>query len=222
MPLLNRLQANQADQLDHKVNIESNSSETSLWLEFLKGSDAALAKIYRMYSNKLYSYGRQFTSNEVLIQDAIQDVFFKLVDNKDKLGVAQSVKFYLFSSFRRVLLRSLKRERKYVDEEEEGAAFNFLVDEDHISMDALLDKKQKKIIQNACNELTVRQREILNLRFFENLNYVEIAEMLGLANAKTVRTMLYRVLSKLSDKLAPYKSSLFTISLTVLMYLLFI
>ncbi|WP_215223120.1 RNA polymerase sigma factor [Echinicola shivajiensis] len=211
MPALNRLYEERQSQSKKEIPSIQEHSETELWIAFLKGSNAALSKIYRAYSNKLFTYGRQFTSNEALIKDAIQDVFFKLVDHKDQLGVAQSVKFYLYSSFRRILLRSLKRERKYVEEEEDGEAFYFLVDEDHFAMDALLNHKQKQMVKEACNELTARQREILNLRFFENLSYIEIAEMLDLANAKTVRTMLYRVLNKLSDKLSPFKRSLLSL-----------
>ncbi|WP_186757435.1 RNA polymerase sigma factor [Echinicola salinicaeni] len=211
MAVLNRLYEEKTSEIKKEIPVIQEYAETELWIAFLKGSNAALSKIYRAYSNKLFTYGRQFTSNEVLIKDAIQDVFFKLVDQKDQLGVAQSVKFYLFSSFRRILLRSLKRERKYVDEEEDGESFYFLVDEDHFAMDALLNENQKKMVQNACNELTARQREILNLRFFENLSYIEIAEMLELANAKTVRTMLYRILNKLSDKLRPFKRSLLSL-----------
>lgn len=218
MPQLNQHPAPSSIEKDLSRPDSNEQLETDLWISFLNGSDTALGKIYRVYSNKLFSYGRQFTSNEMLIQDAIQDVFFKLVDNRAKLSVAQSVKFYLFSSFRRVLMRSIKRERKYVDNNGDGEAFYFLVDEDHFTMDALLNKKQKNKVKEACNELTVRQREMLNLRFFENLGYAEIAEMLEMSNAKTVRTMLYRALGKLSEKLSPYKSTLLSVLFAVCAY----
>ncbi|GAB3651714.1 hypothetical protein GCM10028791_20890 [Echinicola sediminis] len=218
MPLLNQQQSFSSKGLSPSNVAQSQASESDLWISFLRGSDAALAKIYRAYSDKLFSYGRQFTSNEMLIQDAVQDVFFKLVDNREKLGVAQSVKFYLFSSFRRILMRLIKRERKYVEENGDGEGFYFLLDEDYFTMDAMLSKQQKGLIKEACNGLTVRQREMLNLRFFENLSYAEIADMLGMANAKTVRTMLYRILGKLSEKLSPFKRTLLSLLFAVCLF----
>ncbi len=180
--------------------------ETQWWIEFLKGDDVALAHIYRKYAPKLFNYGRQFTADNTLVQDAIQDVFFKLVDNKSKLGVAQSVKFYLFASFRRILLRSLKKEEKYVGDrycEERG--FQIMVDPDFFVVDGYLTEAQKELLKDSCNQLPARQREIITMRFFENMDYAEIAEMMGLANAKTVRTMLYRGLNRLAEELGPKK-----------------
>lgn len=181
--------------------------ETQSWIEFLKGDDVALARIYRTYAPKLFNYGRQFTPDNALVQDAIQDVFFQLVDNKDKLGVAQSVKFYLYASFRRILLRSLKKEQKYVADnycEKEG--FQIRVDPDFFVVDGYLTSAQKEVLKDSCNRLPARQREIIIMRFFENLDYAEIAEIMGLANAKTVPTMLYRGLQRLADELTDKKS----------------
>src|SRR5690606_25053663 len=63
----------------------------------------------------------------------------------------------------------------------------------------------KELLKNSCNALPVRQREIITMRFFENMHYAEIAEIMGLANAKTVRTMLYRGLNRLAEELTPKK-----------------
>src|SRR5690606_31309210 len=175
--------------------------ETQWWIEFLKGDDVAIAHIYRTYAPKLFNYGRQFTPNDTMVQDAIQDVFFKLVDNKSKLGVAHSVKFYLFASFRRILLRSLKKEKKYVGNEYcEEKGFQIMVDLDFFVVDGYLTKAQKELLKDSCNKLPARQREIISMRFFENMDYSEIADIMGLSNAKTVRTMLYRGLNRLSER----------------------
>lgn len=196
---------------ENNINKSPSDTETQWWIEFLKGDDMALAQIYRKYSPKLFNYGRQFTANDILVQDAVQDVFFQLVDNRGSLGVAQSVKFYLFASFRRLLMRSLKKEKKYIGKEHvEEQGFLIMIDPDYYVVDGHLTDSQKKTLQNSCNELPVRQREIIIMRFFENMDYAEMAEIMGLANAKTVRTMLYRALNRLAEKLGPLKKEFFT------------
>lgn len=191
----------------HKPDARELVHETQWWIEFLKGDDVALARIYRKYAPKLFNYGRQFTPNDALVQDSIQDVFFQLVDNKSKLSVAQSVKFYLYASFRRILLRSLKKEERYVgDDYCEKKGFLIMVDPDFFVVDGYLTTAQKELLTNSCNKLPARQREIITMRFFENMDYTEIAEIMGLANAKTVRTMLYRGLQRLANELTDKKS----------------
>ncbi len=188
---------------------EGISRETEVWAAFLEGDDQALAEIYSNNVDRLYNYGRQFTRNKSLVKDAIQDIFFQLIDDRDKLSPAKSVKAYLFACLRRKLLDSIKRERRTVDFfPEEQDAFFIFVDANSYFIDSKLSLDQKKLLERHCNELPVRQREIIMMRFFEGLPYEEIAEIMGLANAKTVRTMMYRGLNKLSESLTPYKSQL--------------
>ncbi|AWW31592.1 sigma-70 family RNA polymerase sigma factor [Echinicola strongylocentroti] len=179
-----------------------------VWSAFLDGDDEALGCIYAENIDRLYNYGRQFTRNKSLVKDAIQDVFCQLIDDRKKLGIAHSVKAYLMACLRRRLLGALKEERRDADAVLDEEAFFISVDATSYFIDSNLSMDQKKILERYCNELPVRQREIIMMRFFENMPYEEIAEVMGLANAKTVRTMMYRGLNKLSDSLTPYKSQL--------------
>ena len=145
---------------------EKKESEAGLWLEYLGGSDAALAEIYRLYSKKLYKYGRQFTSSDELIYDAIQDVFIYLVDAREKLAVAKSVKFYLFSVFRRTLIKALEKNRKVINAEEDALeGFLISMSKDYRPVQEQLSERHKKLLMKAVNQLPARQREMLNLRF---------------------------------------------------------
>ncbi|WP_200976019.1 RNA polymerase sigma factor [Echinicola sp. 20G] len=181
------------------------------WQAFLKGDDEAIAQIYDENIDRLYNYGRQFTPNKAIVKDTIQDVFIQLIDDRKNLNVAKSVRAYLFSCLRRRLMETLKKDRKIIDVDAEmvkNEAFYITVDPSSYFIDSKLSLDQKKLLEQFCNELPIRQREIIMMRFFENMPYEEIAEVMGLANAKTVRTMMYRGLNKLSDSLTPYKSQL--------------
>ncbi|NHE56855.1 RNA polymerase sigma factor [Cyclobacterium plantarum] len=188
---------------------EPDLSHENIWVAFLSGSNKALADLYKLYSNKLFVYGRQFTHCNEQIYDTIQDVFFYLTESREKLSMARSVKLYLFSVFRRMLLKSIEKERLLVSgNASEIEGFQIIVDEAFFPVHAQLDNRQRKRIEVACNQLPARQREMLILRFFEGMSYEEIADIMGLANSKTVRTMLYRSYHKLSEILAPHKHEL--------------
>jgi len=188
---------------------DSDLSHENIWMAFLSGSNVALADLYKLYSDKLFVYGRQFTHCDEQIYDTIQDVFFYLTESRDKLSIAKSVKYYLFSVFRRMLLKTLEKERLLVSGNiQEIYGFQIIVDEAFFPVNGRLDNRQKKRIEAACDQLPTRQREMLVLRFFEGMSYEEIADIMGLANSKTVRTMLYRAYRKLSEILAPHKDDL--------------
>jgi RNA polymerase sigma factor (sigma-70 family) len=187
-----------------------DTSDAQIWIEFLHGSDQALGTIYRLYVSKLYSYGRQFTKNESLVLDVVQDVFFALIKNREKLGVAASVKFYLFASFRRCLVRQLRKAKLFVLPESlsESDFFKISIDTSYFSVNSRLDDEQKKLIEASCNKLPAKQREAIMLHFFEDLSYKEVAEIMQLSHIKSARNIIYKALDSLSTLLSHRKKEL--------------
>jgi RNA polymerase sigma factor (sigma-70 family) len=201
-------QSNSYPQKD-KVMEASLSSEARIWIDFLHGSDSAVADLYHLYANKLFNYGRQFTRNEDLILDAVQDVFLNLIRTRDKLSVATCVKFYLYSSFRRSLVRQVKRANKIdLHDNMEDEGFQITIDQNYLSVNTNIHNDQKKIIERFCNKLPPRQREAIVLHYFEDLDYAEIAKTMNLLNSKSARTIVYRALDSLSKLLSTWKKEL--------------
>ncbi|HEX5168760.1 MAG TPA: sigma-70 family RNA polymerase sigma factor [Cyclobacteriaceae bacterium] len=189
---------------------QQENSEGQIWLEFIRGSDHAIGWIYRAYANKLYNYGRQFTRNENLVLDAVQDVFLGLIKNRKNLGLAVSIKFYLYASLRRNLLRQLKRNEKIILKEKilDEDTFILSIDSNPLSLNPFYSSDQKRIIEQVCNRLPDNQREALVLYYLEGFSYKEIAEIMKLSTVKSVRAMVYRALDSLSDTLSRWKDRL--------------
>jgi len=190
-------------------------NEKHAWEKFIHGDDQALAFLYSAHIDRLYNYGRQFTSNKSIVKDAIQDVFYELIDRRGRISHANSPKAYIYACLRRRIIELLNKENSIVDLASKEDSFFVSIDPQAFFIDPQFSIDQKKLLEEHCNVLPRRQREIIILRFFEQMAYDEIAEILGLANAKTVRTMMYRGLNKLSSSLTPYKSKLL---LFLLMY----
>lgn len=190
--------------------LPADNTDSSIWLAFLQGSEDALAKLFELYAHKLFNYGKQFTTDTGIINDAVQDVFYQLIKNKEKLGAAHSVKYYLFSSYRRRLLRLLKQHKKLVFDDNLGLTGSFLltISPDYHGIHTFLTVDQKQILEDACNKLPVRQREILALYFFEGMTYMEIADVMEFSQVKSARKLLYRALSSLGGLLEKHKDVL--------------
>lgn len=192
---------------DRVIPLPDESSDPAIWTEFIQGSEKALSQLFEKYADKLFNYGRQFSNDSGLVNDAIQDVFYQLIKSKHKLGSAQSVKHYIYSSFRRRLLRLLKQKKNIVFDENIGLTgkfqLSFTPDYHGISTQFTVD--QKDLLENACNKLPARQREILALYFFEGLSYKEIADIMEFSQVKSARKLLYRSLDSLSDLLGKHR-----------------
>ncbi len=196
----------------------SEKSEEKIWQEFKAGHRGAFTYIYQKYVNELFNYGRQFTTNRDLVKDCIQDLFTHIIRKKDSLGHTDSIKAYLFKSFRRRLVKMISKEKRlgshYHDkgfEIEVSPELNFIRDQ--------FSKQKSTLLEKHVNSLPVKQKEAILLYFYEGIPYHEIAEVLGMTKTKSARALLYRAIESLSKQLKPYKDIL--VSLVMFMYFKF-
>ncbi len=191
-------------------------SESEIWMEFKNGSDSALSYIYRRYIQYLYNYGCQLTRDEALVQDCVQELFVDLIRNRKKLSNVHHIKFYLFTSIRRKILRKLIKERRRNEESLEPKMverFEIVSSPEHKMINEQLDKEQHHLLSLACERLTERQREAILLYYYEGFSYKQVAEILGMSKAKSSRVLIYRAIEVLQSHLLKFKDQLFFIFL---------
>ena len=155
------------------------SSEQSLWDGLKKGDVQSLEALYTQYNELLYGYGKKFTGDTHLVQDAIQETFISLWKYRSAIKAEGTFNYYLLKSFRNQLLRLIK-ERAHTTYTDENISFSFEVGFDnHIiagEEHALLSRQ----VKDALDQLTARQREIIYFRFFEALSFEEIAGIMDM------------------------------------------
>ena len=187
----------------------SEKDEHLVWDRFIKGDDESLVYMYRKYADVLYRYGRQFNRRYEFLRDCIQEIFFELIDKRANLSQARSIKAYLFTALKRRIVRDLKKEEKFLPEED---GFKFLLSEPSVSISTHLNHRDLSIIQRQLNLLPVNQREVILLHFYEGLSYDEIAEIMNI-KVRSARVLTYRALENLQKKLSSYKDSLYLLLL---------
>ena len=176
-------------------------SDEALWNQFKQGSKVAFSVLFRKYSPLLYQYGLHLVKNrEELLKDVIQDLFTELWAKKKSVGKIQYVKAYFIKSFRRNLLRELKKQRKLLFLFDHAAiqpeAFSLSI-EDLVIAEEMSQEKRLKV-QAAIENLSVSQREIIYLKFKDNLDYQEIEEITAL-KYQSIRNSVHRALKALKQ-----------------------
>ena len=92
--------------------MDQTTDDTKLWEDFRKGEKYALSHVYYKYADLLFRYGKKFTSDDELVKDTIQDLFFDLIRTRSTLGTTNHIYYYLIKAFRRRLFHNLAGTKK--------------------------------------------------------------------------------------------------------------
>lgn len=171
-------------------------TDEQLWERMREGDRDALAGIATRFYRPLLHYGTRFTADQDLIKDNIQELLLILWQRRTELSQTPSVKLYLFKALRHRLFKEFKRSETLHHDwtEDELPPLNDEIPFVQAQQDAFdLDR-----LNSLLAKLTPRQREILYLRYYENLGYEEIAQLTGI-NRQSVANTLHRTLDKLRE-----------------------
>lgn len=165
-------------------------SENIHWEAFKKGNAASFSHLYEKYSTGLYNYGAKFSNDKDLIKECIQELFVQIWTKRNSIGNPEHVKNYLYKSFRNLILKKTSQLQKNHDfDETEDYEFNVSLNIEDAIID---DERRKKIseqLQLTISKLTARQKEAVFLKFYEQLSYEEIAEVMGITVKASYKIM---------------------------------
>jgi RNA polymerase sigma factor (sigma-70 family) len=186
------------------MSIKINSDADSLWDKFLIGDDKAFSGIYYELIQSLFSYGNKLTQDRDMLSDSVQEIFLDLYQKRGKhFAPIHKIKPYLMIALKNSILKKLLQGRKFEDMEVDDR----LIGEFHIEysfQDQLISHETsdhtKRRLQQAISTLSPRQKEIIYLKFEEELGYQEIAVIMDIS-VESTRKQLYRALFSLRKTL---------------------
>jgi RNA polymerase sigma factor (sigma-70 family) len=183
------------------ADYRTDEAERKMWQACMAGDEEAFAHLFYRHHKKLCNYGYKIIPDKDLIQDCVQELFITLWHNRQKLVYTDGIYFYLIKSLRGKLLRLLKKQKKFslqpLPPDFAPVEFTFSP-EDGLILDESQQEQQDQLLK-ALNALPSRQKEILYLKFFNNLSYLEIAELLSV-NYQVVRNYAYKAIKSLRQK----------------------
>ena len=151
-----------------------------------------LERIIDEHQQQLFSFAFFRVGSYEVAQDIVQEVFIRFYENSRHLSAANNVKAYLLKTISNACTDYLRKngkiqfvaieklENELTDEEEKSNLTEFLrIDE---------------ILSN----LPAEQAEILQLKFVDSLNFVEISELLNV-NVNTVKSRYKYAIEKLRN-----------------------
>ena len=173
------------------INLTKEQEQT-LWKDMISGNKKSFEDLYKQYFQALINYGFRITKNENLIEDAVQELFISIWNNRTNLSEVNEVKFYLFRSLKNRILRQLEKD-VFDKSEDIDAYLDFLnsISEEQKKIDSEQFDANLDTLQRAIAHLPIRQQEVINLKYYHDFTLDEIAKLMNV-NKQSVSNLLFR------------------------------
>ncbi len=156
----------------------------------------ALANLMQGYYADLFHWGIRLHPDREFVKDCIQETFVNLWKIQATISPVENVRSYLFVVLKSRILRELGKHDAYRANLSDDYSFAVefaadirLIDEEH-------EIYQIRRLERIMNHLPDRQKELIYLRFYQNLSFEQIAEVMQLGR-QSVYNLLQKSLSSL-------------------------
>ena len=198
----------------YEYNIPSMEMTDGILIKLiLAGEQSAFEALVCRYEKSLFNFICHFLGNYDLACDILQDVFLKLYISLPKLHTDQPLRPWLFQVARNCCLDELRRKRpisfsqlEVTEEEDDISPVAILLDTNLLPEEIAEHHELQQILRRAIDELPLKFRQVVLLRYIGRFTFVEIGNILNMpqATAKTyfqrARPLLRRALSSFREQ----------------------
>jgi RNA polymerase sigma-70 factor, ECF subfamily len=146
--------------------------------------------------NKLYRFASRMLDDTEEACDAVQEVFIRLWNIRDKLQELNSLEAFAMTVTKNYCLDRIKARRTVSVEQTRSLLFE---EDENENIEKLTEQRDTiRHLRQIMNQLPEQQRMIIQLRDIEGYEYEEIEQALDI-NLNTIRVNLSRARKKLRD-----------------------
>jgi len=185
------------------LDSHSAQEDRSLIVAIRSGDYDAFTLLYNKYIQPLTQYGLKFMADLPAVEDCLHDVFVWVWANRQKLDMHTSVKSYLFKAVRTTMLHWMQKQnrlRGLSTGDEQGYLFELQLTPETLVLHNENQRQLRQQIESVLNVLTAKQKEVIYLRYYEGLNFEEIARNMNLS-VKACYKLMGRAISILREKI---------------------
>jgi RNA polymerase sigma factor (sigma-70 family) len=154
------------------------------------------------YQERIYWHVRRMVSSHEDADDVVQNCFIKVYKNIDRFEGKSKLYTWIYRIATNEALTYRNKQQKHhaadIDDEETGLA-NKITASDHITSDEVL-----KQLNHAIDRLPEKQRLVFSLRYFEELTYKEMSEVLD-TSVGALKASYHHAVKKIEDSIKRYE-----------------
>ena len=192
------------------VAAAQTQADTLVIAQGLKRQDPELLdQLIEAFQHRLLRYLLFLTGNREISEDLFQETWIRVLLRGAQFNGKSRFDTWLFTIARNLVIDlSRKRTMASLDEMSEGGEKERpfeIVDNEPSPLDQFRSGEDRAEVHQVLVRLEPRSREVLVLRFYEELSLEEIATITG-APLSTVKSRLYRGLASVKPELAKLRS----------------
>ncbi|MEO6131802.1 MAG: sigma-70 family RNA polymerase sigma factor [Saprospiraceae bacterium] len=175
--------------------------ETKQWESLKAGNINALEALYNHHTDELYRYGMVLCQEPDKVKDCIHDLFVYIWNVRERLNIPDSSRAYLMVSLRRRLFEKgskMDNMTQAMDSMDQPSILTEGHEEKWIEREN--DESRQLQLDKAMKQLSARQREIIHMKYYQQLDYEEIGKIMDL-NYQSARNLVNRALSALRKEM---------------------
>lgn len=167
----------------------------------MDGDSGAWAQLVREHHRRVYGLCYRFTGSPTDAEDLTQDVFLKIYSNLASFDIGRgSLQVWITTMTRNLLVDNFRRTKNLRatgslddgwESAEELKPVDRLVAKDPSPHEVAARKELEKMVQDALSHVSIELREAVILRDLQDLDYKEIAQVLGIPEG-TVKSRISR------------------------------
>lgn len=199
---------------ENRMNATCTYSDEILMELLAQGQENALADIVRRHQNDVFRFCLHYLKDVELAKEAAQETFLRVYVARERFDAARKFKPWMLCIARNLCLNELKRKKtvqmetleEYASTSREESGTVLPYSEDGPAEQLIAQERQRALL-DVLDSLPEESREIVVLRYFEQMSAREIADIVD-STEGAIRTRLHRILRELRDRCAPYREVL--------------
>jgi RNA polymerase sigma-70 factor (ECF subfamily) len=185
---------------DARRELSSERSELELLTRVAEGDRAAFQQLYTQYYHPLLNFIRRLTGRLDLAEEGVNDVMLVVWTNGGAFAGRSKVSTWIWGIAYRKALKLLERSRRWSGRFK-VADFDDCIEQVDIPLERDNGVELRDLIEHALRRLSPQHRAVVELTYFADRSYEEIAAITA-CPLNTVKTRMFHARAKLR-KLLP-------------------
>ncbi|QIH32755.1 sigma-70 family RNA polymerase sigma factor [Sphingobacterium sp. DR205] len=170
-----------------------------IWNSIKTGDSNSFLALYDSLYTALFRYGLKINADREVVKESIHILFCDLWEKREKLPMLTTdPKYYLFVWLKRVIYKQHTYQNIPL-EDLLHTPIEDSIESQKIIIEETLERDQA--LRAAMDNLTKKQHRYIDLKFFQNKSYEEIADMENAA-LRTVYNVVHEAIKKLKGSLS--------------------
>lgn len=169
-------------------------SDETLIKQALKGKKSAWLSLVKRYEKNIFNYTYRMVNNKDDAMDLMQDIFIAVFRNLSTFRGDSPFKGWLFriAHYRCIEFYRKKRPTQSLDDTPEQTDESSSICPEH----SMSSSQRERELHTAMQLLSFNQRLVVELKFFQQQTFEEIAQQIGIST-NTAKSRLYSALDKM-------------------------